>query len=168
LTGFVTKQFAKQALRTIMVAYKDVTNEEWEAMRDEAAENEYDEFGKGDLLEQDLCVLGIFGIIDPLREGVQDAVATCHKAGVTVVMCTGDNIDTAVAISLNAGIVRQNELEKESGKFKAFMTGENFFNLLTEDIEPPEDGSSKNPYVTREAIEEMNKTADKPTDPDTK
>ena len=88
-----------------MVAYKDVDNETWEAMSAEAAENNYDEYGKGDLLEKDLCVLGIFGIIDPLREGVTNAVATCDKAGVTVVMCTGDNIDTAVAISKNAGIV---------------------------------------------------------------
>ena len=50
-------------------------------------------------------MLGIFGIIDPLREGVRAAVETCDLAGVTVVMCTGDNIDTAKAISKNAGIV---------------------------------------------------------------
>lgn len=151
-----------------MVAYKDVNNEEWEAIRDEAAENNYDEYGKGDLLEKDLCVLGIFGIIDPLRDGVENAVATCDKAGVTVVMCTGDNIDTAVAISKNAGIVTQQQLEKESGKYKAYMTGEEFFNLLTEDVETPRDGGAKNPYTPKEVIEEMNKNNDEKIDVDAK
>jgi Ca2+-transporting ATPase len=105
LTKVVTGKFASEALRTIMVAYRDVSIEDWETMKAEAEEGEFDEFAKGDLLEQELCVLGIFGIIDPLREGVVGAVETCGKAGVHVVMCTGDNIDTATGISKNAKIV---------------------------------------------------------------
>lgn len=45
------------------------------------------------------------GIQDPLRPGINEAVNTCKKAGVTVRMVTGDNMDTAIAISKEAGII---------------------------------------------------------------
>jgi len=50
-------------------------------------------------------MVGIFALMDPLRPGVTEAVDTCHKAGVNVRMCTGDNIDTATAISIKAHIL---------------------------------------------------------------
>jgi P-type E1-E2 ATPase len=43
--------------------------------------------------------------MDPLRPGIKDAVLQCHKSGVNVRMVTGDNIDTAIAISKEAGII---------------------------------------------------------------
>jgi len=39
------------------------------------------------------------GIKDPLRDGIQTAVASCHTAGVRVRMVTGDNKNTAIAIA---------------------------------------------------------------------
>lgn len=48
------------------------------------------------------------GIKDPLRDGIKEAVAKCNTAGVTVRMVTGDNLDTAVAISKEAGILPAN------------------------------------------------------------
>lgn len=39
------------------------------------------------------------GIKDPLRDGIRRAVQTCHEAGVTVRMVTGDNKNTAIAIA---------------------------------------------------------------------
>ena len=45
------------------------------------------------------------GIKDPLREGIEDAVRKCKTAGVTVRMVTGDILETAVAISKEAGIL---------------------------------------------------------------
>ena len=44
-------------------------------------------------------MVGVFGLMDPLREGIPEAVLTCQKAGINVRMVTGDNIDTARAIS---------------------------------------------------------------------
>ena len=44
-------------------------------------------------------MLAIVGIKDTLREGVPEAISKCHNAGITVVMVTGDNKDTAIAIS---------------------------------------------------------------------
>lgn len=60
-----------------------------------------------DCLEADLCAIGIFGIQDPLRPGVDKSIAQCHSSGIQVIMCTGDNLDTATAISRNAGIIRE-------------------------------------------------------------
>lgn len=57
------------------------------------------------ILEQNLTALGIFGLQDPLRPGIFDSVLTCQKAGIKVIMCTGDNIDTAISISKAAGIL---------------------------------------------------------------
>lgn len=48
------------------------------------------------------------GIKDPLRDGIQEAVAQCHSAGVKVRMITGDNLNTAVAIAKEAGILSPN------------------------------------------------------------
>lgn len=55
-------------------------------------------------LAQNLVLIGITGIEDPLREGVRQAVADCQKAGVAVKMCTGDNVLTARSIALQCGI----------------------------------------------------------------
>lgn len=56
-------------------------------------------------LETGLTAIGIFGLQDPLRETVVPSIIQCKTAGIQVIMCTGDNIDTAIAISKNAGIV---------------------------------------------------------------
>jgi Ca2+ transporting ATPase len=59
-------------------------------------------------LEKDLIVLGVAGIKDPLKESVPEAVLNCKKAGITVRMVTGDNIDTATAIAKDAHIIPSN------------------------------------------------------------
>lgn len=56
-------------------------------------------------VEQDLILTGIFGIVDPLRPGIRSSVEQCQRSGITVRMVTGDNIDTAIAISKEAGIL---------------------------------------------------------------
>jgi len=55
----------------------------------------------------------VFGLMDPLRPGIIEAVAQCHKSGINIRMCTGDNIDTATAISLECGIITQAELDDD-------------------------------------------------------
>jgi Ca2+-transporting ATPase len=78
-----TKSFSNEALRVLAFAYR-------EAATDHA--------------EKDLIFLGLQAMIDPPREEVKDAIATCKEAGIKVVMITGDHPDTASAIAKQLGL----------------------------------------------------------------
>lgn len=57
----------------------------------------------------DLVLVGLFGIMDPLRPEVIDAVSKCTSAGVIVRMCTGDSTDTATAIAKGCHILNSED-----------------------------------------------------------
>lgn len=69
-------------------------------------------------LEKDLCLDAITGIADPLRPEVVGAVETCQNAGIFVRMVTGDNIDTAVAIAKQAGILTKGGRAMTGAEFR--------------------------------------------------
>ena len=54
--------------------------------------------------EHDFALIGLIGLADPLRESVPAAVAECRRAGIRVVMITGDHAATARTIAARAGI----------------------------------------------------------------
>jgi Ca2+-transporting ATPase len=56
-------------------------------------------------------MVGIFGLMDPLKPGIRDAVLQCYRSGINVRMVTGDNLDTAIAISKEAGIITDLDLK---------------------------------------------------------
>ena len=56
-------------------------------------------------LEQELCFVGLAGMIDPVRPEVKDAIHQCRQAGIRPVMITGDHKDTAVAIAKELDIL---------------------------------------------------------------
>ena len=58
-----------------------------------------------DDVETDLTLDAVFGIKDPLRPDVTAAVRVCQDAGIFVRMVTGDNVDTAMAIARECGIL---------------------------------------------------------------
>jgi len=64
---------------------------------------------------KDLELLGLIGLIDPVRPEVPQAIADCHQAGITVAMVTGDHPQTAFAIAQQIGIA-QHENEVITGK----------------------------------------------------
>ncbi|KAL6450589.1 PMC1 Calcium-transporting ATPase 2 [Candida maltosa Xu316] len=72
---------------------------------------------------------GLVGIQDPLKHGVAEAVLQCKRAGVTVRMVTGDNINTAKAISKECHILTPDDLSNEY----ACMEGPQFRKLSLEE-----------------------------------
>ncbi len=58
-------------------------------------------------LEQQLCFIGLTGMIDPVRPEVKDAITECRGAGIRAIMITGDHIDTARAIAAELGILAE-------------------------------------------------------------
>jgi magnesium-transporting ATPase (P-type) len=80
-----------EALRTLAVAYRPLDPNE-----DAAA---------GESLERDLIFVGTVGIIDPPREEAGVAVRDAHRAGIRVIMITGDHPRTAARIAADLGIV---------------------------------------------------------------
>lgn len=59
--------------------------------------------------EEDLCFIGLVGMMDPAREEVKDAIKECNNAGIEVVMITGDHKVTAVAIAKEIGLMKEND-----------------------------------------------------------
>jgi calcium-translocating P-type ATPase len=88
---------ANNALRTLLLAHRDFKS------ASDLPGNWRDDPPDG----TQLCCDCIVGIIDPLRSDVKEAVATAQRAGVTVRMVTGDNMNTACAIARNCGILTQ-------------------------------------------------------------
>ncbi|NMA24631.1 MAG: cation-translocating P-type ATPase [Clostridiales bacterium] len=77
------------------------------------------------VLEQDLCFIGLTGMIDPVRPEVRAAIDKCRSAGIRPIMITGDHIDTAVAIAKELGIITEDN-EAVSGSMLEEMTDEEF------------------------------------------
>lgn len=56
-------------------------------------------------LEENMCFIGLCGMIDPVRPEVKVAIDECRSAGIRPIMITGDHVDTAVAIAKELGIL---------------------------------------------------------------
>ena len=81
-------------------------------------------------MEHDLILIAIVGIEDPLRKGVKEAIAKCFTAGVDVRMVTGDNLNTAIAISTNANILREEHFNHVFDNEASFAKHQKYFDLL--------------------------------------
>ena len=66
-------------------------------------------------VESDMIFLGLVGIMDPPRPEVPDSIAKCHAAGISVMMITGDQRMTAMAVGSEIGIVTE-DTDHMSGK----------------------------------------------------
>ncbi|CAN4009872.1 putative conserved protein, partial [Dysosmobacter welbionis] len=57
-------------------------------------------------INADTVLIGLVGIRDDVRPEAREAIAEVQKAGIQVVMITGDRLETAVAIAREAGLLR--------------------------------------------------------------
>ncbi|WP_457622505.1 cation-translocating P-type ATPase [Persephonella sp.] len=73
-----------------------------------------------DLSSIKIEIAGLIGFIDPPKEGVKDAVETAKKAGIKVVMVTGDNIKTAKAIARKVSIYSDGDIALTGSDIKKY------------------------------------------------
>jgi len=104
----VMNKFASEALRTMCIAFRDLGDKS----NDEG------------IPEENLTLIAIVGIKDPVRPGVREAVQTCLAAGIKVRMVTGDNIHTAKAIARECGILTDGGLAIEGPEFRSMNAKE--------------------------------------------
>ncbi|KAL7586630.1 hypothetical protein Lser_V15G38720 [Lactuca serriola] len=98
----VVDEFAADGLRTLCLAYLDVEGS----------------FGcNDDMPEGGYTLIAVFGIKDPLRPGVKEAVETCLAAGISIHMVTGDDIRRAEVIAKQCGILTDEGLAIEGSDF---------------------------------------------------
>ena len=109
----VNEAMARQALRNLGFAFRDLPEDT--ADLDEKT-------------EKDFTFIGIMGMIDPPREEVKDAIYTCGKAGISVVMVTGDHKLTAVAVARELNLLGENEEEEK------VLTGEELEKMNDEQL----------------------------------
>jgi Ca2+-transporting ATPase len=116
----VANHFAQQGLRVLAMAFKKVPAEQTEITVAD--------------LQNGLTFAGLQGLIDPPREEAIEAIRGCKKAGIRVVMITGDHAVTAQAIAKKLGIVEEKEPVEDlvSIPVKA-MTDEELF-MVTKEV----------------------------------
>ena len=85
------KAMADKALRVLAVAYR--------------AHSEAPTINEAADIENNMCFIGMVGMIDPIRPEVKDAIEECKLAGIRPIMITGDHKDTAIAIATQLGII---------------------------------------------------------------
>ena len=84
----ISDEFAKDTMRVLALGFKEVTD---------------DKYSK-DSVEKDITIVGIVGIMDPPRKEVKGAIDSAKKAGISVFMCTGDSVETAISVAKSIGL----------------------------------------------------------------
>jgi len=103
----VNQDYASRALRVLGLAYKEVPKDKQDVNPDD--------------LKEGLIFLGLAGMIDPPRPEAIHAIEKCKRAGIRVMMATGDHKITAQAIAEEMGILREGG-EVVDGREVARMT----------------------------------------------
>ncbi|NYB52969.1 MAG: cation-transporting P-type ATPase, partial [Methanobacteriaceae archaeon] len=109
-------ELAASGLRILAMAYRDLPAD-------------YDNYS-ADAVEQELTFLGMVAMQDPPRPEVKPAVEDCHRAGIRIIMITGDYGLTAHAIAREVGIVSDDPCRIIKGKELNQMTDEEVKNIL--------------------------------------
>lgn len=109
----VAEEFSKQALRVLAIAYRPLEPTGKDYVLEE--------------VEKDVTLLGLVGMMDPPREGVREAVESCHTAGIRTFIMTGDHATTAQAIGKEIGL-------SSSGEPSLVITGRALKSMSDEDL----------------------------------
>ena len=122
----VNSEMASNALRVLGIAYRELPQEGIELVEEK--------------VERNLVFVGLTGMIDPPREEVIEATRLCEKAGIKVVMITGDHKLTAMAVAKEIGIMKSSKA----------LTGADLDNMSDEELEEVVEDVSVYARVTSE------------------
>lgn len=81
------------------------------------------------ILPENMTLLGIIGVVDPVRKEVPEAVKVAHKAGIQVIEITGDCIETATAVAKECGIYKDGDIALTNDEFER-MSDDEVKNIL--------------------------------------
>jgi len=113
-------EYARNGLRVLAIALRDLPDE----MTDYRPE----------VIECSLTFLGLMAMMDPPREEVALAVEKCHRAGIRIVMITGDYGLTAESIARRTGIIRKTQPRIISGTNLDAMDNETLKSALNDEV----------------------------------
>ncbi|MDI6781074.1 MAG: HAD-IC family P-type ATPase [bacterium] len=113
--------FAASGLRVLALAYRDYVH--MEAIGETAEQ-----------IECNLTFVGLTAMHDPPRPEVADAIALCKKAGIRIVMITGDYEITALAIARQVGIVESQDVKVINGTTLTSISDEDLQELLKDEV----------------------------------
>ena len=85
----IESSMAKEGLKVLAFAYKEVSNKDYS--------------------EDDLILVGLIGLKDPVRDNIKNSISECKEAGIRPIMLTGDNLITAYTIAKEVGICNNEE-----------------------------------------------------------
>ena len=85
----IESDMAKEGLKVLAFAYKEVANKDYS--------------------EDDLILVGLMGLKDPVRDNIKNSISECKEAGIRPIMLTGDNLITAYTIAKEVGICKNEE-----------------------------------------------------------
>eukprot|EP00092_Neocalanus_flemingeri_P006060 GFUD01006531.1.p1 GENE.GFUD01006531.1~~GFUD01006531.1.p1 ORF type:complete len:1164 (+),score=177.51 GFUD01006531.1:420-3911(+) len=109
LVSTVIEPMAKDGLRTISIAYRDFVPGKADKNQvhydSSTGDPNFENMGEDNVIANMTCFC-VVGIEDPVRDEVPEAIKQCQRAGITVRMVTGDNINTARAIATKCGIIK--------------------------------------------------------------
>lgn len=122
-------KYAKDGLRVLAMAYRLISKEDKTIP---IALSAY----TPELIEKNLTFIGLEAMQDPPREGIKEAINVCHRAGIKIIMITGDYSLTALAIAKKIGIVTKEDpkiisgselAELDDNTLKEYLKGEVIF-----------------------------------------
>ena len=85
----IESNMSKEGLKVLAFAYKEVSNKDYS--------------------EDDLILVGLIGLKDPVRDNIKNSISECKEAGIRPIMLTGDNLITAYTIAKEVGICNNEE-----------------------------------------------------------
>ncbi|KAI3452434.1 hypothetical protein Pfo_009098 [Paulownia fortunei] len=109
------KRYAEAGLRTLVVAYRELSEEEFRSWEEEflkaqtslSADRDALVEAAADKIERDLILLGATAVEDKLQKGVPECIDKLENAGIKFWVITGDKMETAINIGYACSLLRE-------------------------------------------------------------